>query len=688
VKIQTIKHVFRTGAHSYFSVWHPQSLRLLPPSIRICFLTVATVFTMAVASAQKLNNDDITPGTTAPLCTTSAPRTFTYVPFGTNAQTLDLYLPTTGSAPFPTVIWIHGGGWVMGDKADVASAKRLVCKGYAVASINYRLSGVAKFPAQIYDVKAAIRYLRANASTYALDATRFATFGSSAGGHLSSFIGSLGSIAGVEDLTQGNANVSSSVKAAIAWYGPSDFSQMDAQALAQGCGAGAATHGGNGSPESGLVGCTVSDPACANAVSGANPANFVQGLSVPMLFMHGSQDCTVPVGQSLLMRTQRDSRGIPGTFKRIVLGAGHGGLAWETSPVQDAVSEFLDVMLKRPIKNDLSGDGNTDLIFRDNSDGQIGAWLMSGSFVSASGGLVPAGNLAITHTGDFNGDSKTDILYRNDDGAVTLHLMSDLYQLGSVGLLGPDPNWRVSHVGDFNGDGKADILWRNSNGAVTLWLMDGTAVTGSAGLLGADPDWRVSHVADFNNDGKADILWRHTNGATTIWLMNGSTIASATGILGSDANWRVSHVADFDGDGKADLLWRNSNGAVTTWLMNGTTVANAAGILGPNPDWSVTHTGDFNGDGKADILWRNTNGAVTQWLMSGTTVASATGLLGADPNWRVTHLGDYNGDGKADLLWRNTTNGSMTMWLVNGTAVIEKTGILGPNTWSVVPPAP
>jgi hypothetical protein len=335
--------------------------------------------------------------------------------------------------------------------------------------------------------------------------------------------------------------------------------------------------------------------------------------------------------------------------------------------------------------SDLSGDGKSDLIFRNSSTGEINAWLMNGGTVTANLGLVGPGNWTVSHTADFNGDGKADILFRNDDGSVSLWLMNGLSPISQVGLLGADPNWRVSHVGDFNGDGKADILWRNTNGAVTLWLMNGTTVVSQVGLLGPDPGWSVTHVADFNGDGKADLLWQNTNGAVTIWLMNGSTTTSAVGILGPNPDWRVSHTADLNGDGKADLLWRNINGAVTAWLMNGTTNISAAGILS-DPNWSISHTADFNGDGKADLLWRNTNGAVTIWLMNGLTNSGAVGLLGADPNWRVTHIGDYNGDGRADVVWRNTADGSIRMWLIDGGTILSQTSILGTSPWVVMPP--
>jgi FG-GAP-like repeat len=335
--------------------------------------------------------------------------------------------------------------------------------------------------------------------------------------------------------------------------------------------------------------------------------------------------------------------------------------------------------------SDLSGDFKSDLIFRNNSTGQINAWLMNGSTLTADAALVAPGNWTVSHTADFNGDGKADILYRNEDGTVAVWLMSGLTSSSQTTLLGANPDWRVTHVGDFNGDGKADLLWQNTNGAVTIWLMNGGTVMSAVGVLGANPEWTVTHVADFNGDGKADLLWRNTNGAVTIWLMNGGASLSAVGILGPTPDWRVSHTPDLNGDGKADLLWRSIDGTVAAWLMNGTAQINNAALLGANPDWSVSHTADFNGDGRADLLWRNSNGAVSIWQMNGLTNIGAIGLLGADPNWRVSHIGDYNGDGRSDVVWRNAADGSIAMWLIDGATVISKPLILGGSPWAVLP---
>ena len=351
-----------------------------------------------------------------------------------------------------------------------------------------------------------------------------------------------------------------------------------------------------------------------------------------------------------------------------------------------ALAISLAVNFSHAATNDLNGDGKSDLIFRNDSTGQINAWLMNGAAAASTAGFVGPGAWTVTHVADFNGDGRADILFRNDDGTVALWLMNGITNIGNVILLGAATGWTVTHVGDFNGDGKADILWRNTDGSVALWLMNGTTVLSAVGIFGADPNWRVTHVADFNGDGKADLLWRHTDDTVVMWLMNGAAQTSSASLLGANSGWRVSHTADFNGDGRADLLWRNNDGAVAMWLMNGTVLSSGGGILGAQADWRVTHTADFNGDGRADLLWRKTDGTVAMWLMNGITQQSGGGnLLGATADWRVTHTADFNGDGKADVVWRHT-DGTMAIWQLNGLASIAQTVILGATPWRIVPP--
>lgn len=133
------------------------------------------------------------------------------------AQKLDIYLPNEGVGPFPVIISIHGGAFKFGDKADGQLTPMLegLKHGYAVVGVNYRLSGEALYPAQINDIKAAIRFLRANASEYNLDKEKFATWGGSAGGNLAAMAGTSGDVKELEDLSLGNAGESSRVQAVV-----------------------------------------------------------------------------------------------------------------------------------------------------------------------------------------------------------------------------------------------------------------------------------------------------------------------------------------------------------------------------------------------------------------------------------------------------------------------------------------
>ena len=147
------------------------------------------------------------------------------------AERMDLYLPTTGDGPFPVVLWIHGGGWERGDRTlgPDAPSRELLSAGYAVASVDYRLSREAVFPAQILDVKAAVRYLRAHATALSVDANRIGAWGDSAGGHLVALLATSGDVRAFDDPALGSIDDSSRIQAAVDWYGPISFSTMDAQ---------------------------------------------------------------------------------------------------------------------------------------------------------------------------------------------------------------------------------------------------------------------------------------------------------------------------------------------------------------------------------------------------------------------------------------------------------------------------
>lgn len=298
------------------------------------------------------DRDDLTPAAMpAPTCAAASyvvERDVAYVagePDPTGPHRLDLYRPL-GPGPFRTVVWIHGGAWRSGDEDNVQQAIRLVCRGFAVASIDYRLTSEgAVFPQPLHDVRAAVRFLRAQAATYDLDPTRFAAFGSSAGGHLAALLGTTAGITELDDPALGNAGFSSAVQAVVDWYGPTDFEQMDAQLLAQSCPASAARHSEAGSGESDLVGCVVGEASCADEVARANPITHVDPTDTPFLMIHGTADCISPRAQSALLAEALRSAGVC-VSEHSLVGAEHGGPGWVTAPPQARVADFLDRTLR------------------------------------------------------------------------------------------------------------------------------------------------------------------------------------------------------------------------------------------------------------------------------------------------------------------------------------------------------
>jgi acetyl esterase/lipase len=264
-----------------------------------------------------------------------------------DAQTLDLYVPEDGEGPFPLVINIHGGAFMMGDKAmSAAELDPLIAAGYAVASLNYRLSGEALFPAQIQDVKAAVRWLRANAATYNLDPDRFASFGASAGGNLAAMLGTSGDVEEFDDPALGHADVSSRVQAVIDWFGPIDFLQMDAQFAADDvCPASAESHDAANSPESLLLGAGVQ--TMPDLAAAANPITYVTDDDPPFFIQHGTADCNVPIAQSqLLLEALLEATGEEQNTFIPIEGAGHGGSEFSAEDNFALVIAFLDGALR------------------------------------------------------------------------------------------------------------------------------------------------------------------------------------------------------------------------------------------------------------------------------------------------------------------------------------------------------
>ncbi len=262
-----------------------------------------------------------------------------------SAQKLDLYIPTSGSGPFPVVIMVHGGGFMFGDKADgggLTGVDQLLAAGYAVASINYRLSGEAIYPAQIYDAKAAVRFLRASAETYNLNPDRFGAWGASAGGNLVSLLGTTCGVAELEGAELGNADQSSCVQAVVDWFGPIDFLKMQEQLTEAGC---SASTNEASSPESKLIGAAIQ--TVPEKVALTNPMNYITADDAPFFIENGTADCNIPPVQNKNLADALSA--VIGADKVTYVsleGAGHGGSQFETDENLKLVVGFLDTYLK------------------------------------------------------------------------------------------------------------------------------------------------------------------------------------------------------------------------------------------------------------------------------------------------------------------------------------------------------
>jgi acetyl esterase/lipase len=238
------------------------------------------------------------------------------VSFGQHArQKLDVYVPA-GPGPFSVILWIHGGGWEAGSKDSPGMVTGLMWSGYVIASTNYRYSSQAPFPAQIEDVKSAIKLLRKNAKEYKLDPFRIGVSGGSAGGHLAALLGTSG-------------DEETKIQAVCDFYGPTDVAAMSPPTATN-------------NPITKLLGGTTG--VKAELAKQANPITYVDANDPPFLIFHGDKDNVVPLSQSELLDAALKKAGVES--KLIVIpGAGHGnGIMIDST--QKEMRSFFDRHLK------------------------------------------------------------------------------------------------------------------------------------------------------------------------------------------------------------------------------------------------------------------------------------------------------------------------------------------------------
>jgi len=250
-----------------------------------------------------------------------------------HSLTLDLHMPTQEKNSH-LVVWIHGGGWRGGSK-EKCSVTWLTEHGYTVASISYRLTDKAIFPAQIHDCKAAVRWLRANADKFGYKTDRIALSGSSAGGHLAALLGTSGGVKELEGDVGGNLDRSSRVDAVIDFYGATDFvlrSKTQPHRANQ-----------EGSVVYRLLGGGADQKVELARLASA--AFHVTGDDPPFLVFHGDQDKTVLLDQSQRIHEVYSRAGLTVTLQ-VLKGAGHGGKEFYTGKSRDIILAFLKDQLK------------------------------------------------------------------------------------------------------------------------------------------------------------------------------------------------------------------------------------------------------------------------------------------------------------------------------------------------------
>jgi len=244
-------------------------------------------------------------------------------------QKLDLYLPESPpTATSPLIVWIHGGGWENGSKGNGGQIRHLVNEGFAIADINYRLTGEAPFPAQIIDCKSAIRFLRANAGKYNIDPERIGAAGMSAGGHLAALIGT-----STGRFNEGeNPGISSDVQAVAALCPPTDIFAISK------------------TPDphqketiTKFVGGNPLEEPFTSVLKSASPITYISGNEPPFLLIHGTHDRTVPYQQSKLLHDALKKAGVKSQLE-LIKGADHnlGG-----KEVQNLLTGFFTQSLQR-----------------------------------------------------------------------------------------------------------------------------------------------------------------------------------------------------------------------------------------------------------------------------------------------------------------------------------------------------
>ncbi|MEA5579835.1 VCBS repeat-containing protein [Nodularia harveyana UHCC-0300] len=250
--------------------------------------------------------------------------------------------------------------------------------------------------------------------------------------------------------------------------------------------------------------------------------------------------------------------------------------------------------------------------------------------------------LPVRQIPDFNGDGQTDILLNNpSQGWNTAWLMNETTYTGFSNLFG-SAGYQPVATADFNADGKTDLIVSNPNNNFNaVWFLDGPDYLNGVGLPTAT-GWEIKGAADFNGDGNVDILLNNTTtNWNTVWFLGGDNGATYTGYgnLPVADGWNITGVADFNGDGQADILLNNpTEGWNAVWFLDDTDYIGYANLPSA-PGWQSLGTGDFNGDGRTDIIMNNiSEGWNSIWFMDGTNYTGFANLPNTPAGWEIAGM--------------------------------------------------
>lgn len=263
---------------------------------------------------------------------------FKNIAYSTTSDTnkLDIYIPWSGAtAPYPVVIWVHGGDFKSGSKSSPRSVDRLLSEGYAVVSVNYRLSDEATWPAQMIDMKSAIKFIKDNAATYKFNKDKIAVWWEDAGWYIAT-----------ATLLNLGLDPELRIQAGVDWYGPVDFATMDSDTEKAKIGEKYVSK--EWSPESRLLGVTIKDGD--NTVKAASLLTLVAqypSATPPILIMHGKLDDHIAYYQSERLRNAIQGRFGKDALQYSILDNGtHGWGDFEKTETEDTVMNFLKKHLK------------------------------------------------------------------------------------------------------------------------------------------------------------------------------------------------------------------------------------------------------------------------------------------------------------------------------------------------------